>query len=412
MKKILITTTILAIIILTACGNNESQQPSFNETTEKDWSEITTAAEDTTVRIFMWGGDEGINQYMDDWVAPKLKEQYNVTLERVPMNTGEILQKLQTEKQASKDEGTIDIIWINGENFKNAKNNGLLAGSFVDTLPNFNEFYQTDDPAFETDFGTPVEGMEAPWGKVQFVFLYDSAKIDTPPASIVELQEWASNNPGKFTYPNADDFSGNAFLRHILYAKADSPADIYEQPLDKERISETAGEVWNYLNQIEPDLWRSGEHYPNSLTELDRLYSQGEVWMTMGYNEARAESLIDEGVFPETTRSFVMEPGSIGNTHFLSIPFNSSNPEGALTAINFMLSPEAQLAKLKPDYWGENSPISIEKLPDDMKNKFQSVERGNSVLSQQKLEESFLPESEAEYVEWMKEQWFDEIAQK
>ncbi|MBH0231587.1 ABC transporter substrate-binding protein [Halobacillus yeomjeoni] len=412
MKKILITTTILAIIILTACGNNESQQPSFNETTEKDWSEITTAAEDTTVRIFMWGGDEGINQYMDDWVAPKLKEQYNVTLERVPMNTGEILQKLQTEKQASKDEGTIDIMWINGENFKNAKNNGLLAGSFVDTLPNFNEFYQTDDPAFETDFGTPVEGMEAPWGKVQFVFLYDSAKIDTPPASIDELQEWANNNPGKFTYPNADDFSGNAFLRHILYAKADSPADIYEQPLEKERISETAGEVWNYLNQIEPDLWRSGEHYPNSLTELDRLYSQGEVWMTMGYNEARAESLIDEGVFPETTRSFVMEPGSIGNTHFLSIPFNSSNREGALTAINFMLSPEAQLAKLKPDYWGENSPISIEKLPDDMKNKFQSVERGNSVLSQQKLEESFLPESEAEYVEWMKEQWFDEIAQK
>ncbi|KHE67263.1 ABC transporter substrate-binding protein, partial [Halobacillus sp. BBL2006] len=325
--------------------------------------------------------------------------------------TGEILQKLQTEKQAEKNEGTIDIVWINGENFKNAKENGLLAGSFVDALPNFNKYYQTDDPAFQTDFGTDVNGMEAPWGKVQFVFHYDESKIDSPPGSFEELKTWIKDNPGKFAYPNAEDFTGNAFLRHILYANAESPSSIYEEPLDNKKISDTAEKTWSYLNEIEPDLWRSGEHYPNTLTELDRLYSQGEVWMTMGYNEARAESLIDQGVFPETTRSFVMEPGSIGNTHFLSIPFNSSNPEGALTAINFMLSPEAQLAKLKPDYWGENTPISMAKLPKEMQEAFRAVERGPSVLNQKELEESFIPEAEAAYVDWMKEQWFNEVVQ-
>lgn len=253
--------------------------------------------------------------------------------------------------------------------------------------------------------------MEAPWGKVQFVFFYDSAKIENPPETFEELQTWIHENPGKFTYPRAEDFSGNAFLRHILYAKADKPSDIYDQPLDEETIKPTADQTWDYLKDIEEDLWRSGEHYPNDLTELDRLYSEGEVWMTMGYNEARAESLIEDGVFPETTKSFVMEPGSIGNTHFLSVPFNSPNKPGALTTINFLLSPEAQLAKLQPDSWGDNTPISLDLLPEEQKQQFEAVDRGDSVLPVEKLEESFLPESAASYVEWMTEEWFNEIVQ-
>ncbi|WP_241655971.1 ABC transporter substrate-binding protein [Halobacillus litoralis] len=407
--RILSMMVFFTLLLLSACG-----EPTANKTdwTNKNWKEIESNAEDTTVRMFMWGGDEGINQYIDEWIVPRLKKSYDITLERIPMDTPEILQKLQTEKQAGKQDGTIDIIWINGENFKNAKENELLLGSFTGVLPNYNEYYQTEDPAFLTDFGTPVEGMEAPWGKVQFVFHCDTAKIEKPPRSFAELKSWIHENPGKFTYPRAKDFSGNAFLRHVLYAQAEQPSDIFNRPLQEEKISNTADRTWEYLNDIEPDLWRSGDHYPDNLTELDRLYSQGEVWMTMGYNESRAEALIEEGVFPRTTRSFVMEPGSIGNTHFLSIPFNSSNQPGALTAINFMLSPEAQLAKYKPDYWGENTPISMDKIPEEIQKEFHAVERGESVLPTKKLEESFLPESEASYVEWMKEQWFNEVVQK
>ncbi len=411
--KYFIYLLLVLLFLLTGCGNNEEQpSSSLKEVTKQSWSDIEKSAAGTTVRLYMWGGDEGINQYIDKWAIPHLKEKYNITLERVPMDTAQILQKLQTEKKANKQDGTIDLIWINGENFKNAKENGLLAGSFTDQLPNFKKFYDTDDPAFTIDFGTPVEGMEAPWGKVQFVFHYNSAKIEDPPSSFSELKGWIKKHPGKFTYPAAADFTGNAFLRHVLYAKADQPSDIYNNPLDEDAISDTAAKMWKYLNSIEPYLWRSGEHYPNSLTELDKLYSQGQVWMTMGYNEARAESLIAQGVFPETTKSFIMEPGSIGNTHFLSIPFNSSNIEGALTTINFMLSPEAQLAKYKPKYWGENTPISLDKLSKEMRKKFKAVDRGDSVLSQEKLEENFLPESEAAYVEWLEEQWFNEVVQQ
>ncbi|MFD1019291.1 ABC transporter substrate-binding protein [Thalassobacillus hwangdonensis] len=411
MKKSILTLVISSFaLLLSACGG--ASDSSNEDWKNQSWEETVSSAENTKVYLYMWGGDEGINQYIDEWAVPELEAQYNIELERVPMNTEEILQKLVTEKRADKQEGTIDIIWINGENFKNAKENGLLAGPFVERLPNFNDYYDTDSPALTTDFGTYVEGMEAPWGKVQFVFHYDSAKMDTPPASFNELKQWIKENPGEFTYPNPDDFTGNAFLRHILYANAEQPADIYDQPLEDTKDTDAFQETWSYLKEIAPDLWRKGEHYPNSLTELDRLYSQGEVWMTMGYNEARAESLIEQGIFPETTEAFVMEPGSIGNTHFLAIPFNSPNKAGAMAAINFFLSPEAQTAKLKPEYWGENTPLSIDKLNDQQREELENIDRGESVLSSERLEESFLPETSSDYVPYLKEQWFREIVEK
>ncbi|KGP71755.1 ABC transporter substrate-binding protein [Pontibacillus yanchengensis] len=406
MKKSGLVGFIVFIFLLSACSQGQSQQSNPNDLS---WDEIKQQADGTTVNIHMWGGDEGINQYMDEWVAPRLKEQYNITLERVPMDTQNILQKLQSEKQAGKKDGTIDIVWVNGENFKNAKENGLLYGPFRDQLPNFNDYYDQDSLAFQYDFGTPTEGYEAPWGKVQFVFQYDSNKISNPPKSFDELQSWINENPGKFTYPNPDDFSGNAFLRQLLYATVDDPKEIIEEPFSNEYATKKAEPMWEYLRTIKPDLWRNGEHYPASLTELDRLYSQGDVWMTMGYNEARAEHLIEQGVFPESTRSFVMEPGSLGNTHFLAIPFNSSNKSGAMAAINFLLSPDAQYKKLEPTYWGDNTPISVDKLPEEQQKKFESLDRGETVLSTERLENSFLPEADSGYVEWIKENWKDEI---
>lgn len=51
----------------------------------------------------------------------------------------EILNLLLNEKQAGTDKGSIDIIWINGENFASAKENGLLFGPFASELENFSK---------------------------------------------------------------------------------------------------------------------------------------------------------------------------------------------------------------------------------------------------------------------------------
>ncbi|MGD6831056.1 ABC transporter substrate-binding protein [Sutcliffiella halmapala] len=398
---------IISVLLLAACQSESGQNA--EELLQKDWSEIEKSAHGTTVRMYMWGGDDGINRYMDEFVALRLKEEHNITLERVPMDTNEILQKLFNEKKAGKEKGTIDVIWINGENFKNAKDNELLVGPFTEKLPNVQEYVDTKSLDIQYDFGTEVEGMEAPWGKVQFVYFYDEEKVAEPPNSFDELKAWVKENPGRFTYPEASDFTGNAFLRHLLYEEVASPDELLEFGYSEDLLEKGEENLWSYLRDIKPYLWREGKTYPSDLTELDRLYNQGEVWMTFGYNEARAESLIKDGNFPKSTKSFIMDSGSIGNTHFLAVPFNSPNKAGAMAAINYLLSPEAQLTKYDSTYWGENIALDPSLLSEEDKAKLESMDRGASVLSPEVLAAKNLPEVDAKYVNWLKEHWINEV---
>lgn len=391
---------IMVSLILASCGaqRGETKLPD-------DWDDIVSQAEDSKVNLFMWGGDEVVNQYIDDTVAPGLKKEFGISLKRIPMDTPEILQKLQTEKKAGKKDGSMDIVWMNGENFKNAKEHDLLAGPITERLPNMESYYNEKD--FTYDFGTPTEGYEAPWGKVQFVFFYNVDKMDSPPRTVDELKSFVKEHPGTFTYPDPTDFTGNAFIRHLLNANSD-------HPIEKagEDIEEAGGKVWDDLNEMKGDLWRDGKTYPKELSDLDRLFGQEEIWISMGYNEARAESLVKKGIYPEGTKPFLLEDaGSIGNTHFLSVPFNSPNQAGALVAIDYMLSPEMQLEKMQPDGWGDSTPISVDKLEDGMRKKFEELDRGETVLDPARLEDAYIGEMDASYVEWVKENWVREVAE-
>lgn len=403
---------IVSILLLSACSSQAGGGQDTEQILKSGWSEIEKEADGKKVRLFMWGGDPGINGYIDQYVKPALKEKHQILLERVPMDTPEILQKLETEKRAGVNEGTIDLIWLNGENFKNAKQNKLLFGPMVSKLPNYQAYYDTESLENRYDFGLETGGYEAPWGKVQFVFHYDSAAIKEPPQTFGELLSWAKENPGKFAYPDPKDFTGNAFIRHLFYESAGGVQPLLDKGYDEEFASGKSKELWTRLNEMEPYLWKKGKIYPNDLTELDKLYSNGEVSMTMGYNEARAESLIEKGVFPETTKSFVLDSGSIGNTHFLAIPDNSPNKQAAMVSINFMLSPEAQIKKLSPEYWGESPALDYTKLSEKQKKDYDRIERGASVIPPEELNDAFLPEIDAQYVNWLKENWTNEVVQK
>ena len=241
-----------------------------------EWQQVVDDSAGQEVNMYMWGGSDSINRYLDDWVAPRMKEQYDVTLKRVPMNDAQdIINQLLDEKTAGKADGSMDIIWINGENFKAAKDNELLWGNFSGQLPNFNDFVDQEAPEIAEDFGEPVDGLEAPWGKAQFVFVHDENQSPNPPASMDELAEWIKENPGQFTYPALPDFTGSAFVRHVLY-ETTGGYEQYQVPAEEiDDLEERLEPMWQYLNDIEPYLWREGETYPESLAKLDQLYASG-----------------------------------------------------------------------------------------------------------------------------------------
>ena len=107
---------------------------------DKPYEEIKLDAKGTEVSIYMWGGSREVNDYFDFFVTPQVKKLFDIRLNRVPIdNVKTVLHKIELEKNSNK-KGTVDIVWINGENFKIAKSKSLLYGPFVSKLPNYNNF--------------------------------------------------------------------------------------------------------------------------------------------------------------------------------------------------------------------------------------------------------------------------------
>jgi len=372
---------------------------------EQDFREIEDAARGSAVSFYMWGGDARINAWIDSYVAGELKDRYNISLERVPMDASVFINKLLNEKSAGKKEGVIDLVWINGENFKNARENGLLYGSFAELLPSF---AYVDPEAVSTDFGFPVDGWESPYGKTQFVFEYDSAKIEDPPGSFTELAEWVKQNPGMFTYPQPPDFTGSAFIRQAFYAVSGGH-QAYMEEFSEERVSSGAALLWDYLNSLRPYLWQNGETYPQNKAKLDFLFERGEVLINMDYNPTAASGKILDGRYPDTVRTFVMENNSLANRHYVSIPFNAPHVPAALVTADFLLSPEAQYSKNRPGVWGDMTVLDMDRLPEDWAGKFESLQLGEATLPFSVLSKNAVPEISAEYVEYLEKFWQEEV---
>jgi putative thiamine transport system substrate-binding protein len=144
---------------------------------DADWSSTVAQARGQTLYWNAWGGDDGINAYLAwgdvrvdlDGVGDRLRLRVS--------DHGPGFDTRLAEKSAGRSEnGSVDLIWINGENFAAMKEHGLLYGPFTQRLPNF-RLVDTEGKPTLTDFTVPVDGLEAPWSMAQFVFLYDTARL-------------------------------------------------------------------------------------------------------------------------------------------------------------------------------------------------------------------------------------------
>ncbi len=404
-KLLLLILSVVLIFILAGCSTKTANNVNI---LDQDFEELLETARGTTVTFYGWGGSQQTNSWIDGYLSENVKKDYDITVKRVGMNIDEILNSLLNEKQLNVEKGNIDVVWINGENFFTAKENNLLFGPFTDKLPNFNKYVDKDSPDVKYDFGYPVEGYEAPYGKAQMVMIYDSEKVDKTPVDHKELLEWAKKNPGKFTYPALPDFTGSAFVRNII-------CDIvgYEQFMDMDADEETVRKAIEpaieYLKELKPYLWKEGKTYPGDAPLLDNMYADGEVWMTMTYNPNSASGKITTGEYKESTRTFIFDKGTIGNTHFLAIPFNAPNKAGAMALINYILNVESQATKYEPETWGDLPVLDNDKLSQGEKDRFASIPLGIATLPQDVLLEHRIPEMPADLVPIIEKIWMETI---
>ena len=406
MRKIIALLLAVTMVLTLAACSTKKQEIDLNNAS---WEEILAAAKGTTVTFYGWGGDENRNNWLNTTVAQHVKENYDITLEVVGMNIDDILAKLSGEKQAGSAKGSIDMIWINGENFYSAKDNGLLWGSFTDKLPNMEAYIDLDDPETLNDFCMPIEGFEAPYAKAQMIMYADTAVTPDLPASAAELMEFAKANPGKVTYPALPDFTGSAFVRNIIYELC-GWEQFQTMEADYDTVKAAIEPALEYLRQLNPYLWNEGKTFPDSSTTVDSMFADGELVMAMSYSPFSVSTGIDQGIYRETTQTFVFDNGTIGNTNYMAIGFNSPNKAGAMVVINAILSGEIQLtqyAQLR-----ELPVVSTEKLSAAELAAFDAVDLGKGVLSQAELLAHRLPEMPASLVPIIEQIWLAEVVGK
>ena len=398
------SSALLSAFALTSCGS-----PAAAPAEElSNFEDVLEAAEGQTVDLWMYGGDDQGNAYVDETLAPAA-EELGITLRRVPVaDTADAMNRVLSELQAGRDDGSVDLVWVNGATFSTGRQAEAWRCGWTDMLPNM-AYTDPEDPLLANDFGTPVDGCEAPWHKAQFTYFYNAAAVSEPPTSLAGLLDWAQAHPGRFTYPAPPDFTGSVFLREVMISTAGGAGEV---PLtySEEHFDEHAPAALDALESLAPSLWREGSTYPRDEQALNELFNDGQVDFGMTYGPARLTELVASGALPESTRVLPLKEGTVGNASFLAIPVNAADAAGAMAVANLALSPEQQAAKADPAVWGQFTVLNVDRLDPGLQELFTGPAASPVVPAYEELSRNAHSELGSGWVPVLDEAWRRSVA--
>ncbi len=367
-----------------------------------DWVAIEAEAKGQTVYFNAWAGSETINAYIA-WVGQQVKARYGITLEHVKItDTAEVVRRVRDEVKVGTAKGSADLVWINGENFRAMKVDGLLFGPFAGDLPNFKYVDVEGKPTTLFDFAESTEGLESPWGMAQLTFFGDGARISEPPKSMEGLVAFAAANPRRVSYPAPPDFHGTTFVKQALLETIDDQG-LLQMSAIKDIFVGESGPMFALLDRLHPHLWREGKQFPQSQAQLKQMLADGELLMALTFNPNEPANLVMSGELPATTIAWQHADGTIGNTHFVAIPINSQAAAAAQMIANFLLSPEAQGRKADLKTWGDPTVLAMDKLSGDEAKFFSGGDVAGSVADPAPA----IPEPHGSWVPLIEAAWLE-----
>lgn len=331
-----------------------------------NWNDVLARArKEGGVNWYHWGGSTQLNTWIDQVVKPELAK-VGVNLKTSRLNdTRNAVDLVIADNAAGKGigQGSVDAIWINGENFYTLATQNLLLGAFADKLPNSKNFFFDPKDARSklniTDFGFPTGLQEVPWSGDQYVCYVDTARLKAAdaPKTYAELEAWVKRSPGKFTYVKPPHFNGNTFVQQVMYGTnpdGDTPFQKRAKDLGVANFVKASKAGFEYLKRIEPFLLggggtggRGNPIYPNDQNAMQTLFTNGQINMACQFGKYQAATNIKNGVFPTTVQNVIFpKEGMISNKNYIVIPGNSPNPAAALVLANLLSSAENQISKL------------------------------------------------------------------
>ena len=342
---------------------------------DAQWREVLAKARGQTVYWNAWAGDDRTNAFIA-WAGAETLRRFGVRVVHVRLNdTAEAVARIVAEKAAGRDSGgSVDLVWINGANFLALKQHGLLYGPFAQALPNYRFVDTTHVLSNIVDFTVPVDGFAVPWRRAQIVFVVDGARVEDPPRSMRELLAWASRHPGRTTHPAVQNFLGVTFLKQALYELTPDPARLQQPATDADFDAVTAP-LWTWYDALRRNLWRRGDQFPASGPAQRQLMNDGEIDLMISFNPAEAAVAANAGLLPASTRTYVLDGGTIGNTSFVAIPYNATSKEAAMVIADFLLSPATQAHAQDIGQTGSFSVLDLARLAPADRARFDALPR-------------------------------------
>jgi putative thiamine transport system substrate-binding protein len=368
-----------------------------------DWDTVVAEARGQTVYFNAWGGELAINRYIE-WAAQQLRTEFGVELRHVKVtDIAEAVSRIKAESAAGRGRnGSVDLLWINGENFASLQRAGLLYGPWAHSIPNATLVDWQGNPTTLFDGSMATGGFEMPWGTAALTLFYDSQQVTQPPNDPAALLRWIEAHPGRFSYPQPPAFLGSAFLKQLLLVLV-ADADRLQQPVGDDFVLVTQP-LWSWLDRAHPNLWRRGRLFPLSGPAQRDLLAVGELDWMLSFNPSEANRAIGQGDLHETIGAVQFAAGALANSHFLAIPYNSSATAGAKVAANFLLSPAAQARKADEQFWGDPTVLNLDKLGAMERRFFDALQTGAATPP---TAEQFLPEPHPSWTTKLEQAWLE-----
>ena len=407
--------TALTAAALNGCANAGETGDSGTGSSGKaldltDWDSILEAAKGTTVNYWSWAGSEILVNWYNTTLADYLKDNYDINLKLNGVaDTVDTVTQISSEMQAGIKEGSVDFLWVNGENFYTLTQADYLYGPFTQALPmeklldpfNVNNIY---------DAGVQIYGKEASWQSIYMMFMADTAKVDRFPKNTAEFLELCKKYPGKVTYADVFDYSGSTFIS-ILFANILSEEDYrrvaVDLTMDKAELKTLLEPGLKYLRDLNPYLWEEGRTFPTNSPVWTQMYADGELYL--GFTTNNPKSKMDKGEFPSTTRCFILEK-TLQAYYYLAIPKNASNKAGAMVAINAMGMPDMQASDMETN--GFIPILDSSRLTAEERAMFDKIEIGPAMIPPSQMEPISLPLPSGRNIDIITDIWREEVVGK
>ncbi|CAM2010924.1 extracellular solute-binding protein [Acanthopleuribacter pedis] len=333
--------------------------PTAKPVADMMWDEIEANALGQHVKLLVSRDNADAVKYLNGSVSKQLLREYGIRLTLVSPPANDTAPLLHPPPQPDPD-----LVWMDLDAFHQYRRSRLLQPALAAKIPNARYIdWRFFGPRIESP--TMERSSVLPWGKNPLVLVYNRDNVAKVPTNLRQLAAWIRENPGRFTIHRG---RGGYRMLHSWLKEVSMPDHSLPPDFSEKDYTATRDRLAAFIEELRPYLWMEGKHFPKDAAELNLLFMQGKVDFSI--HEVYPARRLDETPVRFRIGTRIWPCPEALCTHFLGVPADAANKEGALVVLNYLLSPEAQLNKGNALVWGDGSVLDMEKLPEHWRKRF------------------------------------------